>query len=196
MKKIFLSLLLIVAFAAPAFSQTMDMPMKGHMGCMGHMMDMPMKGNMAGMGHMMHMCDMEGMCNMAEACLDNAGEIALSDEQLKKIKAIHRDMQKKLAHSEADLKVAKLEFSEIMEVKDFDLGKADIAIRKMADMMTALHLEMLKSMKEVRAVLTDEQFEKIMKIHMRMGMMHPILGEKMIHPKMGKGTPAKKTMKK
>ena len=55
---------------------------------------------------------------------------------------------------------------EIMEVKDFDLEKASAAVKKIADIKTAHHLEMLKAMKEMRAVLTDEQFKKMKKMMM------------------------------
>jgi len=68
-----------------------------------------------------------------------------------------------------------------MEVKDFDLEKASAAGKKIADINAAHHLEMLKSMKEVRTILTDEQFEKM---------------RKMMPMKMGAKKPAKKMMKK
>jgi len=50
---------------------------------------------------------------------------------------------------------------EIMEVKDFDLEKAGAAVKKIADLKTAHHLEMLKAMKEMRTMLTDDQFKKM-----------------------------------
>jgi len=89
-------------------------------------------------------------------------------------------MQKKQARFKADLKIAEIDLMEIMEVKDFDLEKAGAAVKKIADIKTAHHLEMLKSMKEVRAILTHEQFQKMRKMHMMMD------GKK----------PAKKMMKK
>ena len=53
---------------------------------------------------------------------------------------------------------------EIMDVKDFDLGKASAAAKKIADINTAHHLEMSNSMKEVRTILTDDQFKKMKKM--------------------------------
>ena len=70
---------------------------------------------------------------------------------------------------------------EIMEVKDFDLEKAGSAVKKIADIKTAHHLEMLKAMKEMRTILTDEQFKKM---------------KKMMPMKRGEKKPAKKMMKK
>ena len=167
MKKLALSLLLTVVFAVPAFSQMTDMPMKGH----GQRMEM---GNMDKMGDMMGMC------------IEHADKMGLTDDQIMKMKPIHREMQKKQARYKADLKIAEIELMEIMEVKDFDLEKANAAVKKIAEIKTAHHLEMLKAMKEMRTILTDEQFQKMKKM-MPMKMMPTKTGEK---------KPAKKMMKK
>src|SRR5450759_5161601 len=102
MKKILLSLLLTIAFAVPAFSQMKDMPMKCHEGGHGQMMEMG---------------------NMDMMCMEHANKMGLTDDQMTKIKPLHREMQKKQIRSKADLKIAEIELMEIMEVKDFDLDK-------------------------------------------------------------------------
>ncbi len=154
MKKILLLLLLTVVFAVPAFSQMSDMPMKGHGG--GH-------GQMMGMGDM----DMMGGEMML---MEHAHDMGLTDEQMMKMKPIHREMLKKQIRSKADLKIAEIELMEIMEVKDFDLDKATAAVKKIEDIKTAQHLDMLKAMKDMRAILTDEQFKKMHKMMpMKMG---------------------------
>jgi Spy/CpxP family protein refolding chaperone len=63
---------------------------------------------------------------------------------------------------------------EIMEVKDFDLEKASAAVKKIADIKTAHHLEMLTAMKEMRSILTDEQFKNMKKMHMEMDEKKPV----------------------
>jgi len=159
MKKILLSLLLTVVFAVPAFSQ-MDMPMKGHGEGHGQMMEM---GNMDMMGGDM-------------MCMEQADKMGLTDDQMMKMKPLHREMQKKQIRFKADLKLAEIELMEIMEVKDFDLDKATSAVKKIEDLKTAQHLEMLKAMKDMRAILTDEQFKK----------MHKMMSMKMDEKKHGK----------
>ncbi len=149
MKKIVLSLLLTVVFAVPAFSQMKDMPMKEHKGGHGQMMEM---GNMDKMGDMMGMC------------IAHADMMGLTDDQVMKMKPIHREMQKKQARFKADMKIAEIELMEIMEVKDFNMEKASSAVKKIAQIRTANHLEMLKAMKEMRTILTDEQFKKMKKM--------------------------------
>lgn len=166
MKEVLVSLVLTVVLALPALSGAMEMPMMEHKE--GH-------GPMMGMGTMDRMGDMMGMC------LANADKIGLTDEQVRKITPVHREMQKKQARFKADLKIAEIDMMEIMEVKDFDLEKASTTVKKIADIKTAHHLEMLKSMKEVRTVLTDEQFQKM---------------KKMMLVKPDRKKPAKKTMKK
>lgn len=162
MKKIVLSILLTVVFAVPAFSQMTDMPMRGH----GQRMEM---GNMDKMGDMMGIC------------IEHADKIALTDDQIMKMKPIHREMQKKQARFKADQRIAEIELMEIMDVKDFDLEKASSQVKKIAEIKTAHQLEMLKAMKEMRTILTDEQFKKM---------------KRMMPMKTGVKKPAKKTMKK
>lgn len=154
MKKILIPLLLVVLGSMPAFSQMMEMPMMAHGGGHGQMLEM---GGMDMMeGNMM--------------CMEHARRLGLTDDQMMKMKPIHRDMQKKQIRFRADLKIAEMELAEIMEVKDFDLDKANTAAKKIEDIKTTQHLEMLKAMKEMRTILTDEQFKNMHKMCMRMDM--------------------------
>ena len=138
--------LLMLTAAVPAAAQMTDMPMKGH--GMGH-------GPMMDMGCMDRMGDMMGMC------LQHAEMMGLTDDQLLKMKPIHSEMQKKQARFKADLKIAEIELMQIFEKKDFDLDKANTAVKKIEGIKTAHHLDMLKAMKEMRGMLTDEQFKKM-----------------------------------
>jgi Spy/CpxP family protein refolding chaperone len=156
MKKLFLLLLLTVGFAIPAFAQMSEMPRMEHRDRHERMMGMD------DMGHMGDMGDMMGMC------IKHAGELGLSDDQITKMNHVHRDMQKKQARFKADLKIAKIDLMEIMDVKDFDMEKAGAAVKKIEGIRTAHHMEMLKDMKEIRNILTDEQFKKMKMISMKM----------------------------
>lgn len=164
--KTVLSLLVMVAFALPAYAQMMDMPMKEHMDSHSTMVE---AGSMEKMG------DMTGMC------LEHAHELGMTDDQITKLKPIHNGMQKKQVRFKADVKIAELELKEIMEVKDFDLEKATAAVKKIAAIKTNHHLEMLQAMKEGRSTLTEDQFKKM---------------KKMMPMKSGMKKPAKKMMKK
>jgi Spy/CpxP family protein refolding chaperone len=141
--------LLALSVPVPAFSEMKNMEMDK--------MDKMDKMGMCS-EHADKMDDMMGMC------VEHADKMGLTDEQSMKIKPLHREMQKELARFKADLKIAEIEHLEIMEVKDFDLEKANSAVKKIAAIKTAHQLEMLKAMKEMRSVLTDEQFKKMMKM--------------------------------
>jgi Spy/CpxP family protein refolding chaperone len=104
---------------------------------------------------------MDKMGEMMGMCLEHAKELGLTDEQVKKITPIHREMKKVLIRFNADLKLAEMEHMETMEVKDFDLDRAIAEDKKIAGMKTAHHAEMLKLMKQARTLLTEEQFGKI-----------------------------------
>jgi Spy/CpxP family protein refolding chaperone len=141
--------LLACSVSTPVFSQTMDKPMREHHEGHGQMMEME---------HMNKMGDMMGMCT------EHGEKLGLSDAQLLKIKPVQREMQKKQVRIKADLKIAEIELMEILEVKDFDLEKSAATVKKIAEILTTQHLEMLKSMKEMRATLTDEQFKNMKKM--------------------------------
>jgi Spy/CpxP family protein refolding chaperone len=150
--------LLALSVPAPAFSAMKDMSMQGQRG--GH-------------GYGMEMCNLDRMGDMMGMCIAHADKMGLTDDQVAKMKPIHREMQKKQARFTADLKIAEIELMEIMDVKDFDLEKANSAVKKIADIKTAHHLELLKDMKEMRSILTDEQFKNMKKMHMEMGEKKP-----------------------
>jgi Spy/CpxP family protein refolding chaperone len=171
MKKVLLSLLLIVVFAVPAFSEMKDMPMRGHEGGHGQMMEMDHMDMMG--GEMMFM--------------EHANRMGLTDDQMAKMKPLYREMQKKQIRSKADLKIAEIELMEIIEVKDFDLDRATSAVKKIEDMKTAQHWDMLKAMKDMRAILTDEQFKNMQKMcMMQMGEeKHEKKMDKTDHKKQG-----------
>jgi Spy/CpxP family protein refolding chaperone len=158
--------MLAFSVPTPAFSEMKNMSMMEHRE--GH-------GQMMGMGMMDKMGDMMGMC------IQHADMMGLTDDQVMKMKPVHSEMQKKQARFQADKKIAEIELMEIMEVKDFDLEKASAAVKNIADIKTTHHLVMLKAMKEMRTILTDEQFKK-------MKMMMPM--------KMDEKKPAEKMMKK
>jgi Spy/CpxP family protein refolding chaperone len=151
------------------------------MSAFSEMMDKPMKEHHEGQGQMMEMCNMDKMGDMVGMCIEHADRMGLTDDQVMRIKPVHREMQKKEARFKADLKIAEIDLREIMEVKDFDLERAGTFVKKIADIKTAHHLEMLKAMKEIRTVLTDEQFKKM---------------KKMMCMQMDEKKPAKKMMKK
>ena len=147
--------LLALTLPMPAFSEMKDMSMKDHP--RGH-------------GQMMEMGNMDKMNDMMSMCVEHADYMGLTDDQIDKMKPIQSDMQKKKVQFNADLKIAEIELKEIMEVKDFDLDKANYTAKKIAEIKTTHYIHMLKAMKEMRTTMTEDQFKKMKKMtSMRMG---------------------------
>lgn len=167
MKKVLSALLLTTALAAPGLAQA-NMSMKEHMagnphsgnphasmgeakGCDG----CASSGTHGGMG----MGGMGKMDDMIKMCLAHAEMMGFDNEQMAKLKPIHREMQRKQIQFKSELKLAEMDLSEIMEEKDFDLDKASNAVKRISEIKTRHHLEMLKRMREVRGIMTDAQFK-------------------------------------
>ena len=146
MRIILLSLLLTVVFALPALAQTGEMSMKEQR-----------EEN----GQMMGLCGKDDVVIMMGMCIEHTEFMGLTNDQLIKLKHIQIEMLKKQAQFKADLQIAEIELLEFMEVKDFDIAKANSTVKKIVEIKTAHYLEMLKTTKEMRAVLTEEQFKKM-----------------------------------
>lgn len=101
------------------------------------------------------------MSGMMARCICHAYEMGLSDDQIKKIKPVHSEMQKKQAQFIADLKIAEIELMETLEVKKFNLEIANNAVNQIADITKTHHLAMLKAIKEMRDIFSDQQFKEI-----------------------------------
>jgi len=162
--------LLALSVPVSAFAQATDVPAKGHERVHGQRTATDHRG-----GHMNQMGQMDMMGDMMGMCLQHADKLGFSDAQMSKMKPAHNDMLKKQARFKADLKIAEIELAEIMDVKDFDLEKANTAVKKIEEVKTAHHLKMLKHMKEVRTMLTDDQFKNMKKMMpMEKGMKKPV----------------------
>lgn len=103
--------------------------------------------------------------NSSCMCLDHEGKLGLTEKQLHKLTPLHRDMQKMQIQSRANQRIAEIELCEIMEEKNFNLEKANAAVKKIEKIKTAHHVELLKPIHEMRSVLTEEQFQKSQKCH-------------------------------
>jgi hypothetical protein len=101
------------------------------------------------------------MSEMMARCIGHAYEMGLSDDQIKKIKPVHSEMQKKQAQFIADLKIAEIELMETLEIKKFDLENANNAVNQIAEITKIHNLAMLKAIKEMRDIFSDQQFKEI-----------------------------------
>lgn len=160
MKKILSALLMTAVFAVPAYADMHGKEMKEHKKCECQ--------------EQMGKCQMHRRGDMLGMLIKHADKVGLTADQVVKLKDIQRGKERKEIRSEADLKLARLDLKELMEVKNFDLEKANTQVQKISDIKKAQHLEMLKSVKEARGILTDAQFKKISEMkHQMWGMEKP-----------------------
>lgn len=146
MVKIVLTLLLTLVFALTALAQSEEMPMKEHR---------------EGHGQMMGLCGKDELVSIMGMCIEHTEFMGLTNDQIMKLKHIQIEVLKRQARFKADLQIAEIELMEFMEVKGFDMAKASSAVKKIVEVKTAHYLEMLKTTQEMRAVLTEEQFNKM-----------------------------------
>lgn len=104
---------------------------------------------------------MDNMSDMMVRCIGHAYDMGLSDDQIKKIKPVHSEMQKKQVQFIADLRIAEIELMETLEVKEFDLENAKNAVNQIAEITKTHHLAMLKAIKKMRDIFSDQQFKEI-----------------------------------
>lgn len=110
------------------------------------------------------MMNMNHMGDMGERCIEHADTIGLTDGQIAKMKPLHNEMQKNQARFNADLKIAEIEHMEIMDVKDFDMDKARASVEKMEGLKKAHQMAMIVTMKDMRTILTYDQYKKMNKM--------------------------------
>ncbi len=163
-----LSFLLVAATSASAgMPDAIDHP------CRDCDLHRPVSGGMMGMG-------MDRMGEMMGVCLRHAKEIGLTPDQIAKITPIHREMQKMQIRYRADLQIAEMDLKDILSARDFDLEKANDAVKRIGEIRTTHQLDMLKSMKQARAILTDAQFAKMKELVPQM-MKNMMPGKGMMH---------------
>jgi Spy/CpxP family protein refolding chaperone len=87
-------------------------------------------------------------------------DLGLSAEQRTKIKAIALAHKKNRIQTEADIKLAELDFRTGLFSDNVELSTIETALQKSETARTALRLEGVKSLREASAVLTPDQREK------------------------------------
>jgi hypothetical protein len=133
------------------------MPGPEMMGAMAPpMMDAMMPGRTRGC-MMMAEGMMKGQMDMTQM----RRTLALSDEQLDKMRAGLRPFQKEAILALASLKVAELELSDLLVGERVDFGKVEAKLKEIEAMRTKVRLAHLKAADAVKGVLSKEQLEKL-----------------------------------
>ena len=122
--------------------------MMGHMGSMGNM------GHMGHMGHDVHSAD------HLRHLLKHQKEIGLTEEQVKKLKAIELDFDRGWIKSDAEIHVAERELLALVEDEKTDLSAIEAKVKQSGMLEVGLRMLAFKARHDALGVLTPEQREK------------------------------------
>ena len=114
------------------------------------------------------------------------GRLGLTDEQAEKFAKVRSDYRKETIKRQADLQIAGVELSELMNAKKVDLAQVEKKLRQIESLKTDLTLYRIKTLFKTKEFLNDEQFEKLKDQSLRM-MQHGLMGGGMSPGMMGQG---------
>jgi len=93
--------------------------------------------------------------------LDRAEELGLSAEQVSKLKAIQMEGRKDNIRNAAEVKIARLELSDLLSGDTWALKDAESLVRKVQTLEGDLQIRRLQAISDARKVLTAEQLQQI-----------------------------------
>ena len=100
--------------------------------------------------------------------LDHAQEIGLTPDQERKLRDLRTEFAKEVERRTADIRVAEIELSSLLEQDKWDLTKIEPQVKQIATLQGDLRLARIKTLAAGREVLTREQVEKLKQIGHRM----------------------------
>jgi periplasmic protein CpxP/Spy len=132
-------------------------------------------GEKSGMGHgTSHGMSGHGTGHYLRHLLRLQDEIGLTDDQVKKLKAIQLELDKTRIRAEAEISVAEREVAALMDDEKADLGAIEAKLKQSEALQTSLRLAAIKAKREALALLNPDQrkkerieHEKLMQQHRR-----------------------------
>jgi hypothetical protein len=112
--------------------------------------------------------------------------LGLTDEQAVKFAKLWSDYRKETIKKQADIQVAGIDLSELMEQKKVDMGQLEKKLRQLEDMKTDLMLYRVRTLFKAKEFLNEDQFEKLKSFGLRM-MHHKMMMGQMGHGMMDRG---------
>lgn len=117
-------------------------------------------GHMGSMGHMEHMGHDAHSADHLRHLLKHQKEIGLTEEQVKKLKAIELDFDRGWIKSDAEIHVAERELLALVEDGKSDLPAIEAKVKQSGMLEVGLRMLAFKARHDALEVLTPEQREK------------------------------------
>jgi Spy/CpxP family protein refolding chaperone len=93
--------------------------------------------------------------------LNRREELNLSSDQVKNLERLRTDFEREAVKNQADLRVAELDLSEILNADSVDVKKAEVKVREIERLRADLRLGRIRAIEQGKAVLSQEQREKL-----------------------------------
>ena len=106
--------------------------------------------------------------HLIRGLLSSADEMGLTEEQIKKLKAIQLDLDRTRIKTEADIMVAEREARALIEDGASDLSGIEAKLNESARLQVSLRMAAIKARRDAMAVLTPEQSKRVKMFHERM----------------------------
>ena len=154
--KVVISMMSLIAMLGFGVQPSLADPERGYShaysdehGCCAEMM-----GHMGHMGHDVHSAD------HLRHLLKHQKEIGLTEEQVKKLKAIELDFDRGWIKSDAEIHVAERELLALVEDEKTDLSAIEAKVKQSGMLEVGLRMLAFKARQDALGVLTPEQREK------------------------------------
>ncbi len=112
--------------------------------------------------------------------------LGLTDEQVEKFAKVRSDYRKEVIKKRAEIQVAGVELSELLDQKKVDLGQVEKKLHQLESLKADLTLYRIKTLFKTKEFLSEDQFEKLKNFSLRM-MQHRMMPGRMGPGMMGQG---------
>ncbi len=100
-------------------------------------------------------------------------QLGLSPDQVQRLETLRTDFEKDAIKRSAEIQVARVDLSSLLEASQPDLSKIESQLKNIADQQAELRFARIKTLREGRSVLSQEQWEKFGSLAPRRGRMGP-----------------------
>lgn len=98
------------------------------------------------------------------AALRHKEELGLNEEQVKSLTALKADYEKGASQKGADLRKAEGELRELLTKDPVDMGQVEAKVKAIEALRTEIRLDRIKTIEKGKAILTKEQWEKLVSL--------------------------------
>ena len=100
-------------------------------------------------------------------------QLGLSPDQVQRLQTLRSDFEKEAIRRSADIQVAEVDLSTLLETNQPDLSKIEAQVKKIAALQGELRFARIKTLEQGRAVLSQEQWKKFESLAPKRGPMGP-----------------------